>query len=67
MLNRVVQSVQESSVAFSKYITANDVGAAGAHQAGFHIHKEAWPLFFWQGSFETNSRFIYYGVRTRVN
>lgn len=82
MLNRVVQSVQGSPVAFSKYITANDVGATGGHQAGFHIHKEAWPLFFdtpgekgankdkfasigWQGGFETESRFIYYGVGTR--
>ena len=46
ILNRVVQSVQESPVAFSKYITANDVGATGGHQAGFHIHKESWPLFF---------------------
>jgi type II restriction enzyme len=82
MLNRVIQSVQESSVAFSKYITANDTGSTGAHQAGFHIHKNAWPLFFdtpcekganrdkyitirWQGDFETDSRFIYYGVGTR--
>jgi type II restriction enzyme len=82
MLNRVVQSVQESPVAFSKYITANDVGATGGHQAGFHIHKESWLLFFdtpgekgankdkfvtirWQGDFETDSRFIYYGVGTR--
>jgi type II restriction enzyme len=82
MLDRVVQSVQKSSVAFSKYITANDTGATGAHQAGFHIHKHAWPLFFnasgekgtnkdkfitirWQGDFETNSRFIYYGIGTR--
>jgi type II restriction enzyme len=82
MLNRVVQSVQGSPVAFSKYITANDVGATGGHQAGFHIHKEAWSLLFdtpgekgknkdklvtirWQGDFETDSRFIYYGVGTR--
>lgn len=46
MLDRVVQSVQKSSIAFSKYITANDVGATGAHQAGFHIQKKVWPLFF---------------------
>jgi type II restriction enzyme len=82
MLNKVVQSVQESLVAFSKYITANDTGATGAHQAGFHIHKNAWSLFFdapcekganrdkyitirWQDDFETDSRFIYYGVGTR--
>lgn len=82
ILNKAILSVQESSVSFSKYITANDTGATGGHQAGFHIHKNAWPLFFdtpgqkgenkdkyitirWQDDFETQSRFIYYGVGTR--
>lgn len=45
MLDRVVQSVQKSSIAFSKYITANDVGATGAHQAGFHIQKKYGRFF----------------------
>lgn len=46
MLNKAIQSIQDSEIAFSKYITANDTGATGGHQAGFHVHKNAWPLFF---------------------
>ncbi|QEC67834.1 restriction endonuclease [Panacibacter ginsenosidivorans] len=46
ILQKAIQSIQKSSIAFSKYITANDTGATGAHQAGFHIHKNAWQLFF---------------------
>lgn len=82
ILNKAIQSVQDSKIAFSKYITANDTGATGGHQSGFHIHKNAWSLFFdtpghkgsnrdkyvtirWQDDFETQSRFIYYGVGTR--
>lgn len=46
LLSKSIQSVQKSSIAFTKFITANDTGATGGHQAGFHIHKSAWPLFF---------------------
>ena len=28
------------------FITSNDAGATGEHQAGFHIHKHSWSLFF---------------------
>lgn len=45
-LHKAIQSVQQAEVAYSKYITANDTGNTGGHQAGFHIHKNAWPLFF---------------------
>jgi hypothetical protein len=82
VLESAIKSCSESNVAFSKFITANDVGLTGGHQAGFHIHKHSWPLFFdrpgekgqnkdiyikikWQNDFETESRFIYYGVGTR--
>jgi len=82
ILTSAIQSCSESTVAFSKFITANDTGATGSHQAGFHIHKYSWQLFFdspgekgenkyvfikikWQNDFETDSRFIYYGVGTR--
>jgi hypothetical protein len=82
ILSKAVQSVQKSKVAFSKFITANDVGATGAHKSGFHLSKAAWPLFFskpgikgsndditvrikWQDDFYTDSRFIYYGAKTR--
>lgn len=82
ILTSAIQSCSESPIAFSKFITANDTGATGGHQAGFHIHKHSWQLFFdtpgekgknkdifikikWQNDFETDSRFIYYGVGTR--
>jgi hypothetical protein len=82
ILQKAIQEVQSSDISFSKYITANDTGATGGHQSGFHIHKNSWQLFFnkpgekgsnkdkhitikWQDSFETSSRFIYYGTGTR--
>ena len=82
ILQIAIQSVQSSNISFSKYITANDTGSTGGHQAGYHIHKNSWNLFFqkpgekgtnkdkyvtikWQDSFETSSRFIYYGKGTR--
>ena len=46
ILNKAIQAVQQSDIAFTKFITANDTGATGGHQAGFHIHKNAWQLFF---------------------
>lgn len=46
ILTKAIQSAQQSEMAFSKYITANDAGMTGGHQAGFHIHKHAWNLFF---------------------
>ncbi|NQU54441.1 MAG: restriction endonuclease [Bacteroidetes bacterium] len=81
-LELAIQSCSESNIAFSKFITANDAGTTGGHQAGFHISKNSWQLFFdspgikgvnkdvfikikWQNDFETDSRFIYYGVGTR--
>jgi type II restriction enzyme len=44
-LTKVINSVQQSIVAFAKYVTANDTGATGSHQTGFHIHKSSWSLF----------------------
>lgn len=46
ILQKAIQSVQQSEIAFSKYITANDAGATGGHQSGYHIHKNSWRLFF---------------------
>ncbi|MDD2286295.1 MAG: type II restriction endonuclease [Paludibacter sp.] len=46
ILSSAILSCTESPVAFCKFITANDTGATGAHQAGFHIPKNAWRLFF---------------------
>jgi hypothetical protein len=46
ILNKAIQAVQQADISFTKFITANDTGATGAHQAGFHIHKNAWQIFF---------------------
>ncbi len=46
ILQKAIQAIQNSPVSFSKYITANDTGSTGGHQAGFHIHKNSWQLFF---------------------
>ena len=82
ILNIAISKVQQSDAAICKFITANDTGKTGGHQAGFHISKGAWSLFIdsqgikgtkldipirilWQNDFETNSRFKYYGEKTR--
>jgi type II restriction enzyme len=41
-----IKSVTGSKLAFSKFITANDVGSTGGHQSGFHLPKGAYPLYF---------------------
>lgn len=41
-----IQSVQRSSNAFCKFISANDAGSTGAHQSGFYIPKSAFTLLF---------------------
>jgi len=46
ILTKAIQSAQNATIAFSKFITSNDVGATGSHQSGFHIHKSSWKLFF---------------------
>jgi hypothetical protein len=46
ILEKAIQSAQTAENGFCKFITANDTGATGGHQAGFHIHKGIWPLFF---------------------
>lgn len=45
IITKAIQSAQESEIAFSKFITPNDTGLTGGHQAGFHIHKNSWNLF----------------------
>lgn len=46
ILEKAIQSAQQSEIAFSKFIKPNDTGLTGGHQAGFHLHKNSWPLFF---------------------
>lgn len=46
IVEKAIKSAQQSKIAFSKFIKPNDTGLTGGHQAGFHLHKSSWPLFF---------------------
>ncbi len=41
-----IKKTYESENSFCRYITGNDTGTTGAHQAGFYMPKVTWPLFF---------------------
>ncbi len=82
LLANVINAVQQGKKTFFRFITANDIGTTGGHQAGFYVPKEAATVLFdtlgtrgenkernvkiiWQADFETISRFVFYGVKTR--
>lgn len=46
ILNSALEKVQNAKHAFCRFITANDTGKNGSHQAGFYIPKCAAPLLF---------------------
>ena len=46
ILNSAIRSVQQSKAAWCRFITGNDTGTTGSHQAGFYIPKCASELLF---------------------
>ena len=46
ILNSAIRSVQQSKAAWCRFITGNDTGSTGSHQAGFYIPKCASALLF---------------------
>ena len=46
ILNSAIRSVQQSQAAWCRFITGNDTGTTGSHQAGFYIPKCASKLLF---------------------
>lgn len=79
---QAIQAVLGSRKSYCKFLSANDTGLTGGHQAGIYIsrpsipimfaepgvkgkNKEKWVKIRWQGGFETDTRFIYYGQGTR--
>jgi len=46
LLNTAIKSVQQSKAAWCRFITGNDTGTTGSHQAGFYIPKCASALLF---------------------
>ena len=79
----VVQAVNatlKAQESFCKFLSANDSGETGGHQAGIYISKPSISILFdepgvkghnkwvkvkWQNDFFTDTRFIYYGQGTR--
>ncbi|TXB62078.1 type II restriction endonuclease [Phaeodactylibacter luteus] len=46
ILQSVIDVVSKAEYAFCKFISANDAGKTGAHQAGFYMPKSTIPLMF---------------------
>lgn len=46
ILSSAIRSVQQSKAAWCRFITGNDTGTTGSHQAGFYIPKCASQLLF---------------------
>lgn len=46
ILNSAIKSVQQSKASWCRFITGNDTGATGSHQAGFYMPKCASKLLF---------------------
>lgn len=46
IVEQAIDSVESGIHSFFRYITANDTGATGGHQAGFYIGKQAEKLLF---------------------
>ncbi|MGL4807028.1 MAG: type II restriction endonuclease, partial [Bacteroidales bacterium] len=46
IIDLAINSAKQSRNAFCKFISANDAGETGAHQAGFYMPKDTVPLMF---------------------
>lgn len=46
LLYQSIQAVKSAKTSFCRFITGNDAGTTGSHQAGFYIPKNAAPLLF---------------------
>lgn len=46
LLDLSIQTVKTAKTSFCRFITGNDAGTTGSHQAGFYIPKNAAPLLF---------------------
>lgn len=57
---KAIQAVSRSSLAYCKFLSSNDTGDTGAHQAGIYIAKESVPILFDQPGIrgENKDRFV---------
>lgn len=82
IIEQAIKDSLDGQKVFCKFLSANDTGETGGHQAGIYISKPAVPILFdgmfdrgqnhekwvkvkWQDGSETDTRFIYYGQKTR--
>jgi hypothetical protein len=82
IIEQAIKDSLDGQKVFCKFLSANDTGETGGHQAGIYISKPAVPILFnrmfdrgqnhekwvkikWQDDYETDTRFIYYGQKTR--
>ena len=42
---KAIEDAQQHGRAILKFISANDAGVTGSHQAGFYLPKSAWKMF----------------------
>jgi hypothetical protein len=45
LLDKAILAVQNSEIAYSKFLAANDTKATNTHQSGYLIGKSAWQMF----------------------
>ena len=45
-VSAVIDRVSRADGAYLKFLSANDLGLTGAHQAGLYLTKDCWSLFF---------------------
>lgn len=46
MIEEIINTCIKSEFFFFKYVSANDTGTTGSHQAGFYLPNNVWPMFF---------------------
>lgn len=44
-LSRLFRYIADAKSLFMKFLSANDLGLTGAHQAGIYLQKDSWPMF----------------------
>ncbi len=46
ILSQAIKSVEQSELAFCKFLSPNDTKITDSHQAGFLLGKSSWPMFW---------------------
>ena len=61
-VSKSIQAVMDGKLTFCKFLSANDTGQTGGHQAGIYISKPAIPILFTdpgKKGFRTEPKFLF--------